>query len=281
MKKFYPTYLYIKTHNITGLKYFGKTTNDPYKYYGSGKHWISHLKKHGYNISTEVIGFFENIKECQHVAETFSIEHDITGSKEWANMIVENGLDGGDTGRTYYAPHTVESRKKMSETMKGSVPWNKGTTGLTPGNILPKSEKTKQKIREANLGKKQSPDTIEKRRLKLIGHEVTASTRKKISDGHKGKTLSEETKQKLRDRVVSVETKQKIREARSRQIFTDKTKEKLSGFVVVVDKHGKCVKITKDEYYSQHNDGDDRHYVFHNSNEGKRRKQVKCCSCVQ
>lgn len=39
-------HLYIKTHNTTGLKYFGKTTKDPYKYLGSGKHWRAHLKIH-------------------------------------------------------------------------------------------------------------------------------------------------------------------------------------------------------------------------------------------
>jgi hypothetical protein len=61
MKKFYSTYLYIKTHNITGLKYFGKTTKkDPYSYIGSGEYWLSHLKIHGKNISTEIIGFFED-----------------------------------------------------------------------------------------------------------------------------------------------------------------------------------------------------------------------------
>jgi hypothetical protein len=44
MKLFKPTTLYVKTHNITGLKYFGKTTNDPFKYKGSGKYWLDHLK---------------------------------------------------------------------------------------------------------------------------------------------------------------------------------------------------------------------------------------------
>jgi len=43
-----PTYLYIKKHSITGLKYFGKTTeSDPYKYLGSGTYWKKHYKKHG------------------------------------------------------------------------------------------------------------------------------------------------------------------------------------------------------------------------------------------
>jgi hypothetical protein len=43
-----PTYLYIKQHSITGLKYFGKTTkSNPYKYNGSGKYWIRHINKNG------------------------------------------------------------------------------------------------------------------------------------------------------------------------------------------------------------------------------------------
>ena len=37
-------YLYLKQHNITGLKYFGKTEQNPYKYKGSGIYWLRHLK---------------------------------------------------------------------------------------------------------------------------------------------------------------------------------------------------------------------------------------------
>ena len=44
---FNPTWLYIKEHNVTGLKYFGKTTRDPLKYKGSGTHWTRHISKHG------------------------------------------------------------------------------------------------------------------------------------------------------------------------------------------------------------------------------------------
>jgi len=52
-------YLYIKTHNKTGLKYLGKTTSpDPHKYIGSGKDWKTHLKEHGRNFTTEIL------KEC-------------------------------------------------------------------------------------------------------------------------------------------------------------------------------------------------------------------------
>ena len=46
-------YLYVKTHRITGLKYLGKTKQDPYKYRGSGVYWTSHIKKHGYLVDAD------------------------------------------------------------------------------------------------------------------------------------------------------------------------------------------------------------------------------------
>ena len=56
-------YLYVKTHNQTGLKYLGQTQRDPYKYKGSGLYWKSHLKEHGNNIKTELIAAFDNIED--------------------------------------------------------------------------------------------------------------------------------------------------------------------------------------------------------------------------
>jgi hypothetical protein len=48
---FKPTWLYIKQHNLTKLKYFGKTINkDPVKYKGSGKHWTRHINKYGNDV---------------------------------------------------------------------------------------------------------------------------------------------------------------------------------------------------------------------------------------
>ena len=272
MKQFYPTYLYIKTHNITGLKYFGKTTNDPYRYYGSGKHWTAHLKKHGYNISTEVIGYYTNKDECCRIAELFSSTNNIVESKDWANLIAENGLDGGWTGYRSYK-HTPESRAKMSASKLGQVPWNKGLKGVTPGNKQPCTAETKEKLRQFNLGKKLSEETCRK-----MSETRKGKPRPEAREWLTGRTPSEETKKKIaesnRGKIVSDETKQKIKEARAKQTFSDETKKKLSGSVVVVDKNGKCCRISKELYYSQPNTGDDRDYVFHNSKEGNRRKNT-------
>jgi hypothetical protein len=43
-------------------------------------------------------------------------------------------------------PRTDEYREKLSKAGKGRVPWNKG---------IPRSEETKQKIRESHLKRKQ------------------------------------------------------------------------------------------------------------------------------
>jgi len=37
--------LYKKTHRKTGLKYLGYTSQDPFRYIGSGKYWRRHFKK--------------------------------------------------------------------------------------------------------------------------------------------------------------------------------------------------------------------------------------------
>lgn len=91
-----PTYLYIKQHSITGLKYFGKTTRkNPITYLGSGVYWKKHIKKYGTQfVETLWISELFTVKhELFDFALRFSIENDIVESEEWANLINETGLD--------------------------------------------------------------------------------------------------------------------------------------------------------------------------------------------
>ena len=111
--------LYIKTHKVTGLKYFGKTTKkDPHKYTGSGKYWLNHLKKHGKNIDTEIIGRFECEKKCSEFALKFSMENNILESNQWANLRLENGLDGAPVGNSF----SLETIEKMRNSKIGKKP---------------------------------------------------------------------------------------------------------------------------------------------------------------
>jgi hypothetical protein len=90
----------IKTHNKTGLKYLCKTSTDdpnkPFKYFGSGKHWKRHLKKHGYLITTQILCICETREELIEKGIFYSRLYNVVKSKKYANMIEERG-DGGPT----------------------------------------------------------------------------------------------------------------------------------------------------------------------------------------
>lgn len=171
MKEFRPTFLYVKTHNETGLKYFGKTTKDPYRYRGSGKYWIRHLIVHGNDVTTEVIGYFTNADECRIAAKDFSIRNRIKESSQWANIQDETGLDGGDTAKfRKYSPLSDTTKAKISASKHGKIPWNKGKKTGKGGNTKPRSPETIQKLQSSMRGLKQSQETKEKRAASLKAH---------------------------------------------------------------------------------------------------------------
>jgi len=87
-------YLYVKTHNKTGLKYLGKTKKDPHIYKGSGKDWIPHIKQFGNDVTTEILKECNNNKEISYWGRYYCDFLDITNSSEWANRIPETGGGG-------------------------------------------------------------------------------------------------------------------------------------------------------------------------------------------
>jgi hypothetical protein len=112
-------YLYMKTHNQTGLKYLGKTAQaDPYKYRGSGTYWASHIKKHGYNVTTEIL----KVCGCSTAIKIWGCYYsrlwNVVKSNEWANLKEEAG-DGGAVPLEL-RPHlkTKEYRDKLSTRTK-------------------------------------------------------------------------------------------------------------------------------------------------------------------
>lgn len=103
-------YLYVKTHNKTGLKYLGKTTrSDPHAYRGSGVDWKSHLKEHGEDYTTEIICDCQTNQELNEWGRYYSELWNVAESPGWANRIPETG--GGSCG--------PDAAKKISEKLKG------------------------------------------------------------------------------------------------------------------------------------------------------------------
>jgi len=140
-----PTYLYIKKHSITGLKYFGKTSKkDPYKYLGSGKYWKKHIKKHGKQFveTLWVSELYYDTSIIDHALH-FSNENNIVLSDDWANLVMENGIDGGVSGVSGTSP-SVETRSKLSIANKGHTVTQETRTKISSahkGN--PKSKETR------------------------------------------------------------------------------------------------------------------------------------------
>lgn len=91
-------HLYIKEHQITGLKYLGKTKQDPYVYRGSGKRWLNHIKVHGNFVTTTVVGTYATDDDLRRDSLRISQLHNIVDDPSWANLRVEDG-SGGDTAK--------------------------------------------------------------------------------------------------------------------------------------------------------------------------------------
>jgi hypothetical protein len=119
-------YLYVKKHNITGLKYLGYTKQDVFKYKGSGKYWSRHLKKHGNNVTTEILLETDNLKEIEEFGICYSKLWNIIESEEWANLKEEGAQGGswpglyGSTNGMFGKTHTKEARTKISKLNTGN-----------------------------------------------------------------------------------------------------------------------------------------------------------------
>ena len=161
------TTLYIKTHNTTGLKYFGKTNRDPHIYKGSGTYWKRHLKIHGNNVTTEIHAQIDEITETDLLTTTalkFSYDNDIVKSPDWANLIVEDGLSGGNT----FINKTKEEMNIIIEKLKA-------TQGGKNNGMYGKIHSIKSKEQNAESHR---------------GNKATNETKQKMSNAHSGQNNS-------------------------------------------------------------------------------------------
>lgn len=233
------TYLYIKIHNKTGLKYLGKTSaKDPIKYEGSGKYWKNHINKHGYDVKTVILFSSTDIDEIRHIGTGYSRLLKIVESKRWANLKEENGDGGWEYCNS--SPEIIDKRSRWARENNPFI----GTT---------LSEETKQKIRDARAKQIMLPrsrESVEKGLKSREWYKHSEETKQKMSEAHKGipnpnkgVPLSEEHKrslsigQKLRfqnshgtmkGKKHSEESKNKIKEARAKQVITEEHKRKIS-----------------------------------------------------
>lgn len=190
-----PTRLYIKQCPHCGLKYFGKTIkSDIEKYEGSGKVWQRHLKKHkikpthlwnsDWYYDTSIVRF----------ATKFSNINKIVESKEWANLSIENGIDGGYLGPTVIDKmKTTKNSKEWKETVGKQA--SKKMSEYRKGKSLSKETKEKLSIlnkgeRNGFYGKSHSEEQKEKWKMERVGYKHTEESKEKISKANRGRNNS-------------------------------------------------------------------------------------------
>jgi hypothetical protein len=108
-------YLYVKTHNKTGLKYLGKTERDPHKYKGSGTYWRRHIKEHGYDVTTEILRECITNEEVYEWGIHYSHLWNVVESDEWANL-KEESSDGNTSNDAKKLWEDAEYRAKIDAT---------------------------------------------------------------------------------------------------------------------------------------------------------------------
>lgn len=168
-------YIYLTTNLINGKQYVGKCQRDIIKskyYIGSGVVLRDAVKKYGKeNFKKEVLDTDININNiCER--EIFWIKEIGCKAPNGYNL-----TDGGDGLLNV----TDEVKKKLSEKRKLLV-------GELHSNFGMKySDETKRRMREAQLGKKSSPEHCLNMSKALKGLKRSEETRKNMSEGQMGR----------------------------------------------------------------------------------------------
>ena len=158
-------YIYLIVNSVNGKTYVGqrKSSKEWYedKYMGSGKHLKSAIKKYGIENFEKFLIQHCYSKEETNKAEKFWIaEYRRRGKAEY------NIADGGQGGNIKGHSVSEETRKKISESLKGNQ--------RHKGHHL--TDETKRRISESNKGKP----------CWNKGKHWPEEHRKKLSEAHKG-----------------------------------------------------------------------------------------------
>jgi hypothetical protein len=203
INNFIPTRLAIK--ELNGVLYFCKTSRQNIiDYRGSGIKWKNIVKKYDKeNIKTLwVSDWYHDPYEIQEVALHFSKENRIVESDKWANLIPENGLNGGPNSRGKEPPNKglVSPLKGKPMTRKDNSAQSseeanrKRSATMTGKKRGPKSPDEVEKMRQRMTGSKQSSDTVEKRASKLRGRVPWNKGNKSSDESRLNQSIAQRTK---------------------------------------------------------------------------------------
>ena len=185
-------YIYCITNSINGKQYVGLTTRnieESKSYYGSGVYINRSIKKYGKkNFKKEILELCNNDKQLKK-QEIHWIQK--------LNTKAPNGYNLTDGGDGVLNP-TEEVRTKISEKLKLLVGEKHPHWGMT------RTDETKLKMRNAQLGIPVSLEAKKKISEKLSGRKLSKAICKKMSESKMGHSVSEHTRLKLKNQSSCV-----------------------------------------------------------------------------
>ena len=202
-------HLYVKKCSHCELKYFGKTTKNPYSYKGSGKYWLRHLKSHNVKPETLEIYTFDNENEAKAFALMFSEYNCIVESKLWANIIIENAVDGAPTGHKGHI-FTFEQKQKMSDSGKNK--WKKENIRNSIIEAQKKAANTPERLQKSSeIAKKQWNEDRRKKQSEIMTGRKSHTKGKKLGKRpHTSSKISNATKGKPKIRISRISDKKEM-----------------------------------------------------------------------
>ena len=220
-------FIYLAKNLINGKCYVGQTKDFQNRVKGhlneadAGKGYAFHaaIRKHGKENFV-----FEVIEECD---DDDVNERECIWIERFDSFKRGYNLTSGGGCCFQFSEETIQKIRNANSNLSEEQRYIKGSAFR--GKHL--TEEHKQKLREANKGKIPPcyEETRRKRSESMKGKNTSpksAEHRQKLSEAHRGKKLSEEHKEKLRNKPVSEETRQKISEAGKGRIVSEETRRK-------------------------------------------------------
>jgi hypothetical protein len=239
-KLFNPTRLMIKRHTKTGLRYFCKTPRKNYlKYLGSGSRWTQHIKKHGieYVVTDWVSEPFNDPNDIKEFAVLFSEFFDIVNSNDWANLKIEDGLEGGMSSQTakemWQKPGVKERRSAIQKEVQNRDGVKAAKRKNTKDSWIDEKIRVSRikKIKEKRALQVMGPSPLKGKTLDDIHGANAEEVREKISKSLKESANTPEEKERRKHKMLELWSDETFKQNRSQSIKSgwDKGRESRSG----------------------------------------------------
>ena len=145
--------------------------NRAYRKYGRNKYWKNTFNKYGFIVDIIENGLTEQEAISKEIFYIEKIGRKIKDEGTLVNITIGGEVVSG-------MKHIEDTRNKISESKKATIPWNKGLIGYGKGRKV--SDETREKMRNwkrntenyKGFNKKHTQETIDKIRAKKLGKKV-------------------------------------------------------------------------------------------------------------